>query len=266
MSTDPDGYLLGARQPATEDRLAALAAVFDPWTRAHLDRTGLRQGWRCWEVGAGGPSVARWLAERTGPEGHVVATDIDTTWLQGMTEPNVTVLGHDVTVDAPPGAGFDLVHARLVLVHLPDRDAALRSMAGSLRPGGWLVVEDADPLLQPRSAVDPAGPEDQLANRLRDGFRSLLSDRGADLGFGRTLARRLRAAGLVSVEADAYLAVSIRACAAIESTTVALLRDQIVSREIATDAEIDRHLDAVASGRLDLAQPPLVTAWGRRPG
>jgi SAM-dependent methyltransferase len=39
---------------------------------------------------------------------------------------------------------FDLVHARLVLVHVPDRAAALATMVAALRPGGWLLVEDAD--------------------------------------------------------------------------------------------------------------------------
>jgi hypothetical protein len=35
---------------------------------------------------------------------------------------------------------------------------------------------------------------------------------------------------------------------------------------VATAAEIERHLANVAAGRLDLAQPPLVAAWGRRAG
>ena len=52
---------------------------------------------------------------------------------------------HDVAREAPPGDPFDLVHARLVLVHLPDRERALAAMVGALRPGGWLLVEDADP-------------------------------------------------------------------------------------------------------------------------
>ncbi len=263
---DRPAYLLGGTAPGAAERMAALAAVFDGWTRDHLARVGLQPGWRCWEVGAGGPSVARWLASGVAPDGHVVATDVDVTWLAGITEPNVTVLRHDVTTERPPALGLDLVHARLLLVHLPDRSAALRAMAGALRPGGWLVVEDADPGLQPRSSLDPAGPADDLANRLREGFRALLAERGADLAFGRTLPRRLRELGLRDVQADAYLPLSVTACATIESATVAMLRDELVRRGVATEAEIDDHLRAVAAGQLDLAQPPLVTAWGRRPG
>src|SRR5204862_509383 len=127
--------------------------------------------WRCWEVGAGGPSVPDWLSEQVGPAGHVLATDVDLSWLDGRTGPNVELRRHDVAADPSPAGSFDLVHARLVLVHLVDRDRALRSMIAALRPGGWLLVEDADPGLQPLACIDPRGPEDDLANRVRAGFR-----------------------------------------------------------------------------------------------
>ena len=62
---------------------------------------------------------------------------------------------------------FDLVHARLVLVHVPDRAPALATMAAALRPGGWLLVEDADTELQPLVCLDESGPAQRRANRLR---------------------------------------------------------------------------------------------------
>src|ERR1039458_7122444 len=43
---------------------------------------------------------------------------------------------------------FDLVHARLVLVHVPQRAQALAAMVAALKPGGWLLLEEADPGLQ----------------------------------------------------------------------------------------------------------------------
>jgi SAM-dependent methyltransferase len=75
----------------------------------------------------------------------------------------------DVTADPPPTETFDLVHARLVLVHLKNRAGALRVMIAALRPGGWLVIEDADPSLQPLACSDEHGPAEELANRLRTG-------------------------------------------------------------------------------------------------
>jgi SAM-dependent methyltransferase len=258
-----DGYLL-ASGDAVSRRLRALSAIFDPWTFAHLEALGIGPGWGVWEVGAGAGSVAAWLAAQVGPLGTVVATDIDPSVAAALTGTGVDVRRHDVATEAAPGEDFDLVHARLVLVHVSEREAALASMVGSIRSGGWLVVEDADPALQPLSSLVESGPEDELANRIRAGFRTLLSGRGAELAYGRTLPGALAQHGLVDVAAEGYLALRHPAAIDLEIATVTMLRRQLVDGGLATDAEIERHLEAVASGRLDLAQPPLVTAWGRR--
>ena len=259
-----DGYLLDNQHAEAGRRFDAMALLFDPVTFRHLDAIGCGPGWRCWEVGAGGTSVPAGIAERVGAAGYVVATDIDTSWLP--TGPAAfDVIRHDVAVDPPPPGPFDLVHARLVLVHVPQRQAALASLVRALRPGGWLLVEDADPALQPLGCPDDTGPAQHLANRVRQGFRELLARRDADLSFGRTLPRLLRAAGLHDVQADVYFPLASPSCNALEIATVRQLRSQLVAAGVASEAEIDRHLAAVAAGDLDLATAPLVSAWGRRP-
>ncbi|MER7409092.1 MULTISPECIES: methyltransferase domain-containing protein [Streptomyces] len=260
-----EGYLLDNRQAEAGARFDALSALFDASTFRHFERLGVDEGWRCWEVGAGGPAVAAWLARRTGPRGRVLATDIDVSRAGAAAAEGVEVRRHDVALDPPPEGPFDLVHARLVLVHVADRDAALRSMTEALRPGGRLLVEDADPAMQPLICPDEYGPEQELANRLRHGFRRLLRDRGADLAYGRKLPRLLREAGLEQVGADAYFPLASPACDALETATVQQVRDRLVAAGLATDEEIERHLSHVAAGRLDLATSPMISAWGRRP-
>jgi len=260
-----DRYLLTNDAPEAMDRFTAFARLFDPSTFRHLDALGLARGWRCWEVGAGGTTVVAHLSARVGPVGHVLATDINLAWAVGAAAPNVEILEHDVATGPPRGGLFDLVHARLVLVHVPERDAALANMVAALRPGGVLLVEDADPALQPLSCLEETGPEQVLANRLRRGFRSLLAERGVELAYGRSLPRRLRDAGLVEVAADAAFPVSDPACNHLEVATINLVRDQFLDHGIATEAEIEQHLSAVVAGRLDLAQPPMISCWGRRP-
>ncbi|WP_330457150.1 methyltransferase domain-containing protein [Streptomyces sp. NBC_00820] len=262
--TRSNGYLLDNQQNEAGERFDAFASLFDPTTFRHLEGFGLGPGWRCWEVGAGGTSVVSWLAKKVGPTGKVVATDIDTSRLAAVARPPVEVRAHDVGAEEPPGEGFDLVHARLVLVHVPDRERALRTMIKALRPGGRLLIEDADPALQPLICPDEHGPEQQLANRLRQGFRKLLADRGADLAYGRKLPRLLREAGLCQVEADAYFPMTSPACAALESATVRQIRDRLVTAGLATDEEIDRHLAHVEAGGMDLATAPMISAWGRK--
>jgi SAM-dependent methyltransferase len=249
---DPEPeYLLANAESAAANRLDALSAVFDPWTCAHLQAFDIQPGWRCWEVGAGAGSVAAWLASQVGPDGAVLATDIDVAQLPQGPDTGFEVRAHRIGVDAAPDTRFDLVHARLVLVHVPQRDEALASMVEALKPGGWLLVEEADPALQ-------------LANRLKAGFRTLMAERGVSLAFGRTLPRRLRAAGLADVAAQAYFPVTSLECAELEMTSIRQIRDRLVAAGLATDAEIDNHMANVASGSLDLTTSPLISAWGRK--
>jgi SAM-dependent methyltransferase len=258
-----DGYLLDNQQAEAGVRFDALGALFNPSSFRHIDTLGITEGWRCWEVGAGGASVPAWLAERVGPSGQVLATDIDVSW---MTEDaGYAVRRHDVGVDPPPGDGFDLVHARLVLVHVPQRAAAVAAMASALRPGGWLLLEEADPMLQPLVCLDESGPAQRLANKLKRDFRTLMAQRGADMSFGRTLPRVLREAGLVNVAADAYFPITDPACAILERATVVQIRDRLIAAGLATDDHIDQHLDNIEAGVLDLSTSPMISAWGRRP-
>jgi hypothetical protein len=137
-------------------------------------------------------------------------------------------------------------------------------MVAAVRPGGWVVVEDADPGLQPLLCPDESGPAQERANRLRRGFRSLMAGRQADLAFGRTLPRLLRDQGLVDVVAEAWFPITAPACAVLERATVEQIRNRLVDARLATDAEIDQHLRAVASGEVaDLATAPLVSVRGR---
>jgi len=262
-----EGYLLDNQQAEAGQRLGALATLFDPSTFRHLTALGLGPGWRVWEVGAGGPSVPDWLAQQTGRDGEVLATDVDPAWLGvAPRRPNLRVLRHDVGLDPPPDGPFDLIHARLVLVHVPRRDEALATMVSVLRPGGWLVVEEADPALQPLLCLEEQGPAEQLANRLKAAFRQLMAERGVDLAYGRTLPRRLREAGLLDVSADAYFPITSPACPDLERATTQQIRHRLLAAGLATAEEIEQHLHNLSTGLVDLATSPMVTAWGRRLG
>lgn len=260
-----EGYLLNNRVVQASGRFDALSQVFDPVTFRHIDALGHATGWRCWEVGAGGPSVPNGLAERVGPTGSVIATDLDTTWLAERVGAGVEVVQHDVAHDEPPAGGeFDLVHARLVLLHIPERDQALRRMVAALRPGGVLLVEDYDIQMQTMLCPDAYGPDQQLANRVKDAFRALLFSRGVDPTFGRRLPRILREHGLVDVVADGYFPLALPAVNELERANTVQVRDGLVAQGI-TDREIDRFLSLLDTGAMDLATAPLISASGRRP-
>ena len=223
----------------------------------------MSKGWRVWEVGAGGPNTVRWLAERVGPTGHVLATDLDPRWVSAAIGPNVSVMAHDVT-DVPPEHGFDLIHARLVLTHVPERERALRNLVDALRPGGWLVIEEPDPDLLPLSCLD--GPEEarDLANRLRASFRSLLARRGGSLSLGRRLPELLRGLGLAEIGAEAFFPVVHPSLSVLERLTYDQVGKGLVSAGLATEAEIAQHVDNVDRGLVTPLTAPLFTVWGQK--
>src|SRR5262245_56176755 len=175
-------------------RFAALSKVFDPSTRRHLTALGLEPGWRCLEVGAGGGSIARWLSDSVAANGRVVATDIDTRFLETIDRPNLQVLRHDITRDPLPEAAFDLAHTRMLLIHLPERDEVLGRLIAALKPGGWLVCEEFDSLsVRP----DPAGSPGEALLTTVESLARLHHERRIDPRYGRLLFGRFRDLGLV---------------------------------------------------------------------
>jgi SAM-dependent methyltransferase len=259
------------RQQVARTHFATLATLFNPGTFHRIETLGIGPGWRCWEAGAGSASLPRWLARHSSPGGYVLATDRDTTALHedppenGPAGDGFEIRQHDLGTDPPPSGAFDLVHARLVLMHIPGRDNALATMISALRPGGWLLLEDADPFLQPLACPDQSGPAQELANKIRAATWDLLSRR-TDLAFGRTLPRLLRDAGLAGVGADASISFAGPAQDQFQRTIIKRQRHRLVEAGLATDTEISQHLADIETGQLDLASFPLVSAWGRKPG
>ena len=102
----------------------------------------------CLEAGAGGGSITEWLCKRVGDQGRVLATDIDTRFVGELSYPNLDVQRHDITTDDVPESEFDLVHARLLLEHLPGHALALSKLVAALKPGAgsWWRISTTLPV------------------------------------------------------------------------------------------------------------------------
>ena len=77
MSEQSYGIGLDNAWAGEQQRLAGAEEIFDPATLRHLDSIGIAPGMRCLEIGGGAGSVARFMAERVGPTGWVLVTDLD---------------------------------------------------------------------------------------------------------------------------------------------------------------------------------------------
>jgi SAM-dependent methyltransferase len=260
-------YLLDNAEQQAPSRFASLEALFDPGTIRNLVATGIGPGWRCWEAGAGGGSVARWMAGQAGPSGYVLATDIDPRRLAEAGLPGVEVRQHDTGRDPAPDGEFDLVHARLVLVHIPHRAEALRQLVGALRPGGWLVLEDFD-VRAIGTFAEQRGDEDALLGKVVSAFTDLLVAGGVDGEYGRSLPRLLEESGLIDVHAEGYVPIA-RGPSAVTDLHLANFvqtRDQLIAANLVTATELDRFTELLHTHRATLNLPMLVSARGRVPG
>jgi SAM-dependent methyltransferase len=258
------GYLLNNAASEAPRRFTVLSALFDPGTIRHLEACGVQRGWHCLEVGGGSGTIARWLADRVGPTGRVQATDIDPRFLESLKLPNLEVQRHDIAVDPLPEAAFDLVHARLVLMHLPEREAALARMISALKPGGWLVDEEYDSSSMP---PDPAINPEEVLLPTQVALMRLLEAGGVDRLFGRRLFGRLRAHGLVDTGAEARAFMWQRGSpgAALVRATYELLRDSMIAGNYITPEQFEKDVARLDDPDFTMPSAILWSAWGRRP-
>jgi len=249
-------------------RLRALEDTFDGASLRHLAERGVGAGWRCLEVGCGAGSVARWLAERVGASGRVLATDLDLRFLADHGRGNLEVQRHNILTDPLEEGTFDLVHERALLVHVPGRQQALKRMVAAVRPGGWVVAEDPDhggamiPALS--RYVDP--PEHaELWERVFHGLDGLFTGVGADASFGPRLPRALAEAGLEQIGAELHTPLLHGGAGSFLRLTIQQLQAPLAGTGLVTDREIERFLELLGQPSFGHLPFVMVTAWGQRP-
>lgn len=248
-------YVLDNQHPVASDHHQALAGMLDPHTVARVSNLpewpGIR---RCLEVGAGGGSMSRWLAEQVGPlGGRVTAADIKTDHL--IPGPHLDVRQVDLSDDRLAdvlGDQYDLILARMVLQHVPDRRRVLTTLSTLLAPGGvllvegWVVADPDGPDVVIR-APDPAAGA--LYERCRRAVLRQLITSGVDTLWQRAVHSHMQDDGLVGVDTAIRGEYWTTASPGMRHmvTTAAQLAPQLAEVGI-TEPEIDQLRDLVNQG------------------
>lgn len=249
-------YVLDQGFAKERERLSGMEALWDPGTQALLAELGIGAGWTCMEVGAGGGSLVQWMADRGA---DVTAVDIDTRYVDHLASDAITVRRVDIREDELPQSEFDLVHSRLVLEHLSDRKQILERLVATLRPGGWIVIEDYDWSSYGFEGENPGfgdSAEVVLGYMAKAGF---------DRDYGRRVVADLAAAGLTDVRGEGRVRV-------IDSTspgfdffrlTFESLRGAVVQAGLMSDEEADAAA-ARFNGDVRMFTPMMMAGIGRR--
>jgi ubiquinone/menaquinone biosynthesis C-methylase UbiE len=273
-ATSPDAsavYPLGGSRGESA-RLQRQAEELAADSAALLDRVGLRPGQSAIDLGCGPRGILDMLAGRVAPAGRVVGLDADPAHAAMAAEfaaarglSGVEIITGDARSTGLPAGSFDLVHARTLLVNLPEPAGAAAEMTRLARPGGWVASTEPD---TEHALCYPPHP---AFDRLRDIFAVAFRRTGADPWIGRRVPELFRQAGLEHVEVEARVQMYPHGNSrrTIRLDLVQSMRPQVLEMGLATATELD-DLDAAARAHLDnphtvVMSGLLFLTWGRKP-
>ncbi len=264
-SGTPSPYTFDNDDPEAADRHEHLSAILDGPTFARLSTVGDLTGRCCLEVGAGGGSVAKWLVRRVGPAGRVLATDLNPRHMTGSE--GYDLLRHDLVADPVPEGPWHLIHARLVLLHIPQRREVLAKLAAALTPGGALVIEDWATALGSYVLAAPSREAEELVDKYQQVLTGqILPGNGNDPFWATRIHASMLDAGLVGVNT----AVNARSWhggtpgARLIATNVGQAREEFLAAGF-TIEQLDRLRELVDDPRLVVRESFMFSTIGYRP-
>jgi ubiquinone/menaquinone biosynthesis C-methylase UbiE len=244
-------------------RLVSISQASAQMARDAFRRLGVQEGWSAIDCGCGPLGGLAVLAELVGPTGRVVGVDINEGAVQraravtsALDLGNVEVVAGDLHTLASAALAdpFNLAYTRLFLMHQPDPVATFRCIADLLRPGGWLVAQEALASPPPR-----AHPHLDALTGYWNLIGELLQRTGVPPDTVENLPQSAREAGLEVVAIngcframDAHLGFDIHA------GTLAAARERAIQLGVSAEEvdDLTRQLDAVKVGDYQWVSSP----------
>lgn len=242
------------------ERIDFGALAYDDITLARLRALGAGPGWHCLDVGAGTGTVSRRLLEEAGVA-SVLAVDRDVRFLAARAVPGLDVREADITAAGFAPGPFQLVHARFVLMHLPEHERLITALAERVAPGGVLVLSDAVDLTSDRT------PDTPYTSVMRAMWRGLRSTIGTDVSWVPSYPQLLRGAGLEPVAAEIHVP-PLRPGSPISrfwADTWERSRRAMVATGLVDDAAVDAAVRYLGSDACAALSAGMLTAWGWKP-
>jgi ubiquinone/menaquinone biosynthesis C-methylase UbiE len=252
-------------------RMAALAALHNDATFRYMEKCCITLGSNCLEIGAGDGSVARWMAAKVGPACRVLATDIDLRFVlehRSANPANMDVRVHDIVTGNLPDGAFDLIHARLVLVWLPERLSVLDKLVKALKPGGWMLIEDYDTRLVPPELATPDPAAAAKFARMKEALLELMTRRGLGHTYARELHHHLRERGLTQVQSYGAIATFAGGSpgADLQQANFQQVHEAAIEAGLVSEAEFEAVILLLSDPQFTAFTSTMFSAMGRNPG
>ena len=267
--TGKSSYMLGSSVSEQE----RLEDMLDNFAQKRV-LTAVRPGFRVLDLGCGPGAMSTALAEAVGPSGAVVGVDLQETQLERARRnaaklglKNVTFEAGNATALAFEDECFDLVYAKLLVMHLPDPLAGLREMKRVLRRGCSAYLYELD------AAAAVFWPEYTPAHRGWEVTMQAMREGGSDTEAGRKLYGYLREVGFEDVRVIPQMA---GACATqrrfLDATKRQItglldsLREAIVASGTMTDEDVSRlRREVLVDDPNEYISTVGVDCWGTKP-
>src|SRR6185437_9121537 len=236
-------------------RLLGVADATKELARSAFRRVGMREGWRAIDCGCGPIGGLAVMAEMVGPGGRVVGVDFSEPAIErarsvvaALELGNVELFAGDIHEIGPAAVGgpFDLAYTRFFLMHQPDPVRTLSQIARLLRPGGWVVTQEALRNPPPRSHPhhDALGAYWDLVYQL------LERAAGVPNAAVDNLAESARAAGLEVVATDgSFATIGPELGFDLHAATLLAARERAIASGVADAQQIDTLVSDLRAAR-----------------
>lgn len=260
-------YLFDNALQAARERLTLLETCYDAATFRRLQTIPIQADWHCWEIGAGAGSVAHWLSQKIEGNGRLLVTDTDTRFLEGLDQPHVEIRVHNVSQEPLPEEKFHLIHARLVLMHLRNREIIIEKLREHLLPGGWLFIEDYDLVLMENGHLFPIGGDPALYEPAVVATERMAEYIGMATQWARRLPLIFTQLGLENLQVDTQADIFRGGNSPMARFFATSWRQMMgpIQKVGGRPEDLQRVIDWMEDESLWLTGPLMVAVWGQRP-
>jgi len=167
---------------------------------------GLRDGMSVLDVGSGPGFVTEWVS-RLIPNGSITCIEIDPVMvnyarqhLDKTSQCRYQIIEGSINRTGLPDNSFDFAISRLLFEHMPDPADALNEIKRLLKPGGRLVMTEADYAM--RVLTDPCFSE---VEAIRDRLMKYQYSLGGNKTIGREMWQLLKRAGFENLDIESIV-------------------------------------------------------------